>query len=141
MELNGKEDNESLAKILPTIKEGFDILSSTSFKEYEGKLDKVTGKAISSLEGIIDDGSLAMDPEQLVRAVDALTKAKMGIVDSRRKLLETLIKGEVMLKALEPPKDKSGNSALDEFLAKQKNLNLANLANANSVFVDIDKAK
>lgn len=140
MDLTGKEDNQTLGKILPTIKEGFDILSSTSFKEYETKLDKVTGKAISTLENIIDDGTLQLDPEQLVRAVDALTKAKMGIVDSRRKLLETLIKGEVMMKALEPPKDKNNSNALDEYFAKQKELTSGTLANVNSVFMDIDKS-
>ena len=140
MELTEKEDNQQLAKLLPEIRKGFDILSSTSFQAFEDSLDKVTNKAIGNLESIIDDGSLALDPEQLVRAVDTLTRAKIGIADSRRKMLETLIKGEVMMKALEPPKDdKNKNSVLDEYFSKQQK-KVSTVAGVNSVFEDIEKS-
>lgn len=136
--ITGKETNEELALLLPDIKKAFDIMSSKDFEEYEKKLDKTTDKAMDALQSIIDDGSLQLDPEQLVRAVDALSKAKMSVIDSRRRLLETMIKGQVMMKALEPPKDRRNNSALDDFLSKQKNLAAA--ANVNSVFMDIEKS-
>ena len=92
---------------------------------------------MDALERIIDDGSLELDPEQLVKAVDTLSKAKIGIVDSKRKIAETLIKGEVMLKALEPPKERNNNDALNEYLMRQKNIEME--SNVNSIFYDIDK--
>lgn len=131
-------ENDKLKSILPDIRKEFDILQSNSFVEYEDKLTKATGKAIDALQSIISDGTLAMDPEQLVRAVDVLAKAKTGIVDSKRRLLETLIKGEVMMKALEPPKQSGGN-VLDEYIARQKNISME--SNVNSIFSDIEKAE
>lgn len=138
MPLTGKENNETLRNILPDIKKEFDILSSTSFQEYEDKLGKATSKAVDALQDIIDDGTLALDPEQLVRAVDTLTKAKVNIVDSKRKLLETLIKGEVMMKALDPPKKETETSSvLDDYLKRQQNIEMT--SNVNSIFADIEK--
>ena len=130
-------ENENLSKILPNIQKEFDILSSKSFEDYEEKLRKATTKAILALQGIIDDGSLALDPEQLVQAVKTLTKANVDIVDSKRRLMDTLIKGEVMLKALEPPKDVGNSSVLTEYLERQKKLQIG--ANANSIFNEICK--
>jgi len=134
----GCENNDELRKILPNIRKEFDILSSSSFQEYEKRLETVTNKAVDSLEGIIDDGTLAMDPEQLVRAVDVLTKAKINMFDSKRKLLETLVKGEIMIKALEAPKDTGNSSVLEEYITKQKNITMA--SQVNSVFADIEKS-
>jgi len=134
----GCENNDELRKILPNIRKEFDILSSSSFQEYEKRLETVTNKAVDSLEGIIDDGTLAMDPELLVRAVDVLTKAKINMFDSKRKLLETLVKGEIMIKALEAPKDTGNSSVLEEYITKQKNITMA--SQVNSVFADIEKS-
>ena len=131
-------ENENLSKILPNIQKEFDILSSKSFEDYEEKLRKATTKAILALQGIIDDGSLALDPEQLVQAVKTLTKANVDIVDSKRRLMDTLIKGEVMLKALEPPKDVGNSSVLTEYLERQKKLQIG--ANANSIFNEISES-
>ena len=136
--ITGKESNQELAELLPDIKKAFDIMSSKSFEEYEKKLDKTTQGAMDALQSILDDGTLQLDPEQLVKAVDVLSKAKMSVIDSRRRLLETMIKGQVMMKALEPPKNSKSNNALDEFLSKQRNL--AAVSNANSVFLDIEKS-
>ena len=131
-------NNERLSKILPDIKKEFDILSSESFEKYEEKLRTATTKAISALQSIIEDGTLALDPEQLVQAVKTLTKANVDIVDSKRRLMETLIKGEVMMKALEPPKDLNKNSVFQEYIERQKKLQIG--ANANSIFSDIEKS-
>ena len=131
-------NNERLSKILPDIKKEFDILSSESFEKYEEKLRTATTKAISALQSIIEDGTLALDPEQLVQAVKTLTKANVDIVDSKRRLMETLIKGEVMMKALEPPKDLNNNSVFQEYIERQKKLQIG--ANANSIFSDIEKS-
>lgn len=136
--ITGKENNEELSKVLPNIRKEFEVLASMSFQEYEERLEKVTNKAVSALENIIDDGTLASDPEQLVKAVDVLTKAKTTMFDSKRRLLETLIKGEVMVRALEPPKNVGNNSVLDDYLARQKNIEMT--ANVNSVFSDIEKS-
>lgn len=136
--ITGKENNEELSKVLPNIRKEFEVLASMSFQEYEERLEKVTNKAVSALENIIDDGTLASDPEQLVKAVDVLTKAKTTMFDSKRRLLETLIKGEVMVRALEPPKSVGNSSVLDDYLARQKNIEMT--ANVNSVFSDIEKS-
>jgi hypothetical protein len=117
-------NNEKLSEILPMLREQYDFINSTSVKEYEDKLSKVTNGVLNALEGIIEDGSLALDPEQLVRAVQVLTKSKADITESKRKLIETLLRGEVMIKALEQPKDngKGADSVLLEYL-KNNNLN------------------
>lgn len=138
VKITGKENNEELSKVLPNIRKEFEVLSSMSFQEYEDRLEKVTNKAVTELESIIDDGSLAQDPEQLVKAVDVLTKAKVSMFDSKRRLLETLIKGEVMVRALEPPKNVGNNNVLEDYIARQKNI--AMTANVNSVFSDIEKS-
>lgn len=131
-------DNQELSKILPNIRKEFEVLSSTSFVEYESRIEKVTNKAVDSLEEIIDDKTLALDPEQLVKAVEVLTKAKIGMFDAKRKLLETLLKGEIMIKALDTPKDVGNSSVLEEYIAKQKNI--AMTSQVNSVFADIEKS-
>lgn len=112
-------NNEKLSEILPMLREQYDFINSTSVKEYEDKLSKVTNKALSSLENIIDDGSLSLDPEQLVAAVKVLTKSKADITESKRRLIETLLRGEVMIKALEPKKRDNTNNVLAEYLEKQ----------------------
>ena len=81
---------------------------------------------------------MALDPEQLVKAVEVLTKAKIGMFDAKRKLLETLLKGEIMIKALDTPKDVGNSSVLEEYIAKQKNI--AMTSQVNSVFADIEKS-
>ncbi len=129
-------DNQKLSEVLPNVREQFAALTSTSFIDYEEKLGKATAKAIDALQSIIDDGTLQMDPEQMVAAVKTLTKAKTDIVDSKRKLLETLVKGEVMMKALEPPKESGNSSVLEDYLARQRNITMT--SQVNSIFADID---
>lgn len=132
-------NNDELKNVLPDLQKEFDVLNSDSFQEYEEKLTIATNKAIKSLENIIDDGTLALDPEQLVNAVKTLTKAKSDIMDSRRKLTETLIKGQVMLKALQPPKNENQDNVLLEYL-KANNLNteIADTS-SNSIFGEVEK--
>ena len=132
-------NNDELKNVLPDLQKEFDVLNSDSFQEYEEKLTIATNKAIKSLENIIDDGTLALDPEQLVNAVKALTKAKSDIMDSRRKLTETLIKGQVMLKALQPPKNENQDNVLLEYLeANNLNTEIADTA-SNSIFGEVEK--
>jgi len=131
-------DNQELSKVLPTLRKEFEVLSSTSFAEYESRLETVTNRALDKLEGIIDDGTLEMDPEQMVNAVATLTGAKVKMFDAKRKLLETLIKGEIMIKALEKPKDQDNSSLLEDYIAKQKNV--ATVSRVNSVFADIENS-
>ena len=71
--------NEELSKILPNIKKEFDVLSSMSFQKYEERIENVTNSALNALQTIISDGTLEQDPEQLVRAVEVLTKAKTNL--------------------------------------------------------------
>ena len=55
----------------------------------------------------------------MVAAVKTLTKAKTDIIESKRKLFDTCIKGEVMIKALEQkPKDDKTPSALLDYLQR-----------------------
>ena len=111
-------------------------------KDYESKLGKATGKAINALEEIIDNQTLAMDPEQLVRAVQVLTKAKSDVLESKRRLYDTCIKGEVMIKALEQDKnkDKKDSSVLLEYLEKSGLKNQIESSNSSaSVFENIAK--
>lgn len=131
-------NNEKLSEILPMLREQYDFINSTSVKEYEDKLSKVTNKALSSLENIIDDGTLALDPEQLVAAVKVLTKSKADITESKRRLIETLLRGEVMIKALEPKKNDNTNNVLAEYLERQgisENVNSGN----TSIFQQVNQ--
>ena len=109
-------DNNELAAILPDLRKELNVFNSAHFKNYEELLTKATAKSISELERIIDDGSLALDPEQLVGAVKVLTRAQMDVMDSKRKLFETVVKGEVMMKAIEPPKKDENTSALADYI-------------------------
>ncbi len=135
-------DNKELESILPSVHTMLDALNDQDFKDYESKLGKATGKAINALEEIIDNQTLAMDPEQLVRAVQVLTKAKSDILESKRRLYDTCIKGEVMIKALEQDKnkDKKESSVLLEYLEKSGLKNQIETSNNSaSVFEDIAK--
>lgn len=130
-------NNDELKERLPDLRRELDLFNKASFAEYEETLDRVTSKAMSALETIIADGTLALDPEQLVNSVKVLTKAKTDIYETRRRLVETVVKGEVMMRALEPPEDKKkgGNSSvLEEYL--QRNTMIG--AGSTSVFTQID---
>ena len=112
------ETVREMSSRLPDFKKELDALNSDSFQEYEKKLNDATNNAIDALNDIIDDGTLKMDPEQLVKAVETLTKARKDISEQKRKLIETIIRGEVMMKALEPKKD-AGTSLLEDYLKKE----------------------
>lgn len=103
--------------MMPDVRNMMKALDSGEFSEYEKKLCNATNKAIDALEEIIDDNTLKLDPEQTVRAVQVLTKSRIDLLDARRKLAETCIKGEVLIKSLEQPKDQS-SSVLLEYLQK-----------------------
>ena len=107
--------NKELETVLPDIRNMLKSLEDGSFVDYEKKLNEATNKAIGVLEDVIEDGTLQLDLEQTVNAVSVLTKAKASILESKRKLIETCIKGEVMIKALEdkPGKDKESSVLLD----------------------------
>lgn len=115
------DNAKDLETMLPDYVKELNYLHSDSFTEFERKLDQATMKAMTALEGIIDDGILALDPEQLVRAIQVLTTSKKEIMDGKRKLLETVIKGQVMMKALEPKND-SGTSLLADYMEKQRTI-------------------
>ena len=114
--------NKELESILPSIHTMLHALDNQDFHNYEEKLNGATGKAIDALEEIIDNQTLSMDPEQLVNAVKVLTKAKTDILESKRRLYDTCIKGEVMIKALEQDKgkDKKDSDVLLEYLQKNQ---------------------
>lgn len=131
-------NNEKLSEILPMLREQFDFINSSSVKEYEEKLSKTTDKALGELSRIIEDGSLALDPEQLIAAVKVLSKAKSDISENKRRLIETLLRGEIMVKALEPKKGNNDNSALLEYMKRQGiNDNVDN--GNNSIFQQVNK--
>ena len=109
--------NSELQSMMPDVRNMMKALDSGEFSEYEKKLCNATNKAIDALEEIIDDNTLKLDPEQTVRAVQVLTKSRIDLLDARRKLAETCIKGEVLIKSLEQPKDQS-SSVLLEYLQK-----------------------
>jgi len=137
--ITGKEDNTELSKILPELKNAFGVFSSDSFVNFEKKLDTTLNNAVTSLQEIIDDGTLAMDPEQLIKATDTLAKAKSNMMENKRRLLETLLKGEMMVKALEPPKKDKGSSILEDYF--EKNKQIASDATVSSIFGDIAKSE
>ena len=111
--------NKEMESILPEAKKMLQAMREGNLSEYEQKINKATDKAIQSLEDIIDDGTLKLDPEQTIKAVEVLGKSKIAIIEAKRKLLETCIKGEVMMKALEQDKNKGKeNSALLDYLEK-----------------------
>ena len=114
--------NNELQSILPDVHTMLHALENKDFNDYESKLTKVTEKAIGTLESLIDDQTLRLDPEQTVRSVQVLTKAKTDIIEAKRRLIDTCIKGEVMIKALEQPKGGNESSVLLEYLEKN-NLN------------------
>ena len=134
-------DNKELESILPSIHTMLHALDNRDFNDYEKKLSGATSKAIDALEEAIDSQTLAMDPEQLVNAVKVLTKAKIDILESKRRLYDTCIKGEVMIKALEQDKgkDKKDSNVLLDYLEKNQ-LQASNVPNTPaSVFETISK--
>lgn len=132
-----KEDNSvsAVEKMLPEYRKELDYLNSDSFHDYEQKVEKVTKKVLEALESIVDDETLKMDPEQLVNAAKVMTKARTDIMDSKRRLIETVIKGEVMMKALEPKKNDNGNSALLDYIERQAAVS----DEKNSIFQQIEE--
>ena len=119
MNVNNTDD---LKTMLPDFKKELDCLRSTSFKEYESKLERATEKALEKLEDLIDDGTLALDPEQLVNAVKVLTTSRKDIMENKRRLIETIMKGEIMLKAMEPKPDENNSALLDYMKNNMKQL-------------------
>lgn len=124
MEQQQITNNEKLSEILPMLRQQFDFINSPVSKEYEEKLSKVTGESLSELERIISDGTLALDPEQLVNAVKVLTAAKKDITESKRKLLETLLRGEIMMKAIDTPKNQKDDGKTNALIDYMKRQNL-----------------
>ena len=136
-------NNNELQSILPDLHGMMKALDNGEFSKYEEKLSKATDKAIAALEDIIDDGTLKLDPEQTVRAVQVLTKSKVDIIEARRKLLDTCIKGEVLIKSLDMDKKKDGKtpSALLDYLERNglnENLDSTGTTPSNSIFEDIN---
>lgn len=111
---------KTMEKMLPEFKKELDYLNSDSFRDYEKKLSDVTTSALDSLDEIIKDDTLKMDPEQLVNAVRVMTTARKDIMESKRRLLETVIKGEVMMRAVDTDKDRNNNgeSLLLDYMKK-----------------------
>ena len=132
-----KIDGEELQNRLPDFKKELEYLNSKSFTDYEKKLDTATGNSIDALNDIIEDNTLKMDPEQLVNAVKVLTSAKKDIMEGKRRLLETVIRGEAMMKALEQntKKDSGGSSMLEDYIQNQKMIDNGN----NSIFQQVEK--
>lgn len=126
---------KTMEKMLPEFRKELDYLNSDSFREYEKKLGDVTTSALDSLDEIIKDDTLKMDPEQLVNAVRVMTTARKDIMESKRRLLETVIKGEVMMKAVgNDKKNDNGESLLVNYM---KN-NIENNAKS-SIFQQIEE--
>ena len=134
-------DNKELESILPSVHSMLGALNDKDFNDYEKKLNAATGKAIEALEEIIDNQTLKMDPEQLVAAVKVLTSAKKDILESKRRLYDTCIKGEVMIKALEQDKNKGkgDSNVLLDYLNKTGLNDKVDNGITTSVFEDIAK--
>ena len=135
-------NNNELQSILPDVRNMMHSLDNGEFSNYEKKLTQATDKAIAALEDIIDDGTLKLDPEQTVRAVQVLTKSKTDIIEARRRLLDTCIKGEVLIKSLDMDKngkDKTPSALLDYLERNGLNSNLDNTGTtpSSSIFEDI----
>ena len=140
MEQQQITNNEKLSEILPMLRQQFDFINSPVSKEYEEKLSKVTGESLSELERIISDGTLALDPEQLVNAVKVLTAAKKDITESKRKLLETLLRGEIMMKAIDAPKNQKDDGKTNALIDYMKRQNLDKpQATSTSIFEQVNQ--
>lgn len=109
---------KELQSILPDIRTMLGALQTKEFNDYESKLNDATAKAIDTLNQIIADGTLALDPEQTINAVKTLTQAKRDILESKRRLLDTCIRGEVMIRSLEQPKNSDESSILLDYIRK-----------------------
>lgn len=140
MEQQQITNNEKLSEILPMLRQQFDFINSPVSKEYEEKLSKVTGESLSELERIISDGTLALDPEQLVNAVKVLTAAKKDITESKRKLLETLLRGEIMMKAIDTPKNQKDDGKTNALIDYMKRQNLdKSQTTSTSIFEQVNQ--
>lgn len=113
--------NDKMESILPSLKKLAESIDSGNVSQYEKDIEETAQKAVDMLSEMIDEEIFKMDPEQAVVAVKVLTKARIDVFESRRKLVETIIKGEAMMKALElqeKEKNGKGNSALLDYLEK-----------------------
>ncbi len=130
-------NNEKLSEILPMLREQFDFINSSSVRAYEDKLAKTTDKALNELERIIDDQTLALDPEQLINAVKVLTTSRKDLAESKRRLIDTLLRGEVMIKSIEGPKKTNEDNVLIEYL-KSKGVDTNTNAGVTSIFQQVN---
>jgi len=108
--------DRQIFETLPALQKEIDQFQNESFSVYTKKLDEATNKALQSLTEIIEDGTLSLDPEQLVAAVKVLTTAKREISDSKRRLIETAIRGQAMMMALDDKGGDKKESLLDKYI-------------------------
>lgn len=109
-------DEESMEKLPDLIKQ-LTLVNSESFNEYEKRIDKCLEKTMKGFEDMVDSGILSTDPQAMVEAVSVLTKAKNSISESKRRMIETTMRGLALNKAVKGDKPMT---ALDKWTEKQR---------------------
>lgn len=127
----------SLDLMLPVLTQEWEKMNSRSIVEYQEKLEQGCKKAVDMLTNLIDSGSLELDLEQAVQGFKVMTDAQRMLMDSKRKLAETMVKSAIMVEALKPPKDTKSVSLLDNYIENNPKA-IAN-SQSSSIFTDIDR--
>ena len=129
-------EKSSLDLMLPVLTQEWEKMNSDTIMEYQNKLEEGCKKAVDMLTDLITSGSLELDLEQAVQGFKVMTDAQRMLMDSKRKLAETMVKSAVMIEALKPPKENKPESLLANYMNNYPKLP-ANTS--TSIFVDIDR--
>lgn len=129
--------DSTLDLMFPVLTQEWEKMNSSSINTYQEKLEEGCKKAVDMLTNLIDSGSLELDLEQAVQGFKVMTDAQRMLMDSKRKLAETMVKSAIMIEALKPPKETKPVSLLDNYI----NSNPKAIANSQStsIFTDIDR--
>lgn len=127
----------SLDLMLPVLTQEWEKMNSDSIVKYQEKLEEGCKKAVDMLTGLIDSGSLELDLEQAVQGFKVMTDAQRMLMDSKRKLAETMVKSAIMIEALNPPKETKPVSLLQNYIESNPQA-IAN-STSSSIFTDIDR--
>lgn len=123
--------------MFPLLVQEWERMNSGTLLKYQLKLEEGCEKAVKMLTDLIDSDQLSLDLEQAVAGFKAMTEAQARLLDSKRKLAETMLKGALMVEALKPPKETKTVSLLDNYVGQYP----ARIGSerSSSIFTDIDR--
>jgi hypothetical protein len=87
------------------VQEQLKVLSNPKTNGYERTLSDMTQEAVENLQTMVQDpdGPFAHDPELALNLVNSLAKAQVAVFESRRRLIDTVVKAKSVLSPTPAP--------------------------------------